>query len=220
MQYLHGRVFLQHGRMLRSARITYPYSKEPYRVHARRLAPNHFHLSPSQSDDERSPKRQTKNTPKIPPKRTRKQLKSPTKNAKDVNDNTSNVTNSPKTVRKQNNKTKTCKDKKDECRLEVKKKEKSDSKNHVCKKDEMKAKTKIDVPKNVDVTNVEVKKEVKSNWTRDEDKTMLQVLKGEPGSELIFCRIRELLPHRSVKEIKERFCHVMNLLQQMAVEIT
>lgn len=207
--------------MLRSARVTYPYSKEPYRVHARRLAPNHFHLSPPESDEERSPKRQNKNTSKIPPKRTKKQIKSPTKNAKDVNDNTNNVTNSPKTVRKQSNKTKTCKDKKEECRLDVVKKKEKIDKNHVCKKDEnTKAKAKVDVPQIVDVTpNVKVSKE-KSNWTRDEDKTMLQVLKGEPGSELIFCRIRELLPHRSVSEIKERFCHVMNLLQQMAVEIT
>lgn len=59
------------------------------------------------------------------------------------------------------------------------------------------------------------------NWTRDEDKTMLQVLKGEASSEKVFGRIRELLPHRSETEIKDRFCHVMTLLQQMAVgEVT
>ncbi|KAG6454822.1 hypothetical protein O3G_MSEX008888 [Manduca sexta] len=206
--YLNGRVFLQHGRLLRSARVTFPYSKEPYRVHARRLAPAHSHPSPPDSDDERtSPKRSTKNPSKIPPKKTRKQLRSPTKNVKDVNDNTKHKdcpVMSPKTKKAQ------VKNKKKE---EVKRERKE--KNHkeppkVKQKDQIK----IDQP-------LEPKKEVKSNWTRDEDKTMLQVLKGEAGSEQVFCRIRELLPHRSATEIKERFCHVMTLLQQMAVgEVT
>lgn len=60
-------------------------------------------------------------------------------------------------------------------------------------------------------------KKARSDWTRDEDKTMLQVLKGEAGSEQVFCRINQLLPHRSPTEIKERVCHVMTLLHQMAV---
>lgn len=77
-------------------------------------------------------------------------------------------------------------------------------------------------PKIEATVNVETKK-IKNinNWTRDEDKTMLQVLKGEAESEKVFGRIRELLPHRSETEIKDRFCHVMTLLQQMAVgEVT
>ncbi|KAJ2948350.1 hypothetical protein O0L34_g7589 [Tuta absoluta] len=261
--YLHGRVFLQHGRMLRSARVTYPYSKEPYRVHARRLAPTHYHLSPPESDDERaSPKRQNKNTSKIPPKKPKKtnQLKSPTKTVKDVNDNTNCVTNSPKTVRKTNAKTKTC-NKKDDNKTDAQKKErkeKTDNKSNTCKKDDGKAKqakveanfitknetgnvtktnnetkvekakteVKLDVETKVgdvklDVNETKPKSEAKSNWTRDEDKTILQVLKGEAGSEQVFGRISELLPHRSFTEIQERFNHVMNLVQQMAVgEVT
>ncbi|XP_045452467.1 uncharacterized protein LOC123661555 [Melitaea cinxia] len=210
-EYLHGRVFLQHGRFLRTACVTYPYSKEPYRVHARRLAPDHC-LSPPESDSERaSPKRNAKTVCKIPQKRPRKQLKSPTKNVKDVNDNTKNaITNSLNTKMKgkSHSKSKNCK--KDD--VAGKKKERHDTKTPCPKKDEgPKIKqAKIDVPK------------VQSrNWTRDEDKTMLEVLKGEPGSEQVFCRIRELLPHRTTIEIKERFCHVMNLLQKMAVgEVT
>ncbi|XP_049876937.1 uncharacterized protein LOC126374366 [Pectinophora gossypiella] len=221
--YIHGRVFLQHGRLLRTARVTYPYSKEPYRVHARRLAPTPWDLSPPESDDERASPKRHKNTPKIPPKKPKKQLKSPTKNAKDVNDNTNKecVTNSPKTVKKQNIKTKICKDKKEDLKLEIQKKEKkerTDAKSiSIIKKEDVKLKQ-----AKVEASNIEINKpEVKGNWTRDEDKTMLQVLKGEAGSEQVFGRISELLPHRSVTEIKERFCHVMNLLQQMAVgEVT
>ncbi|KAI5642936.1 hypothetical protein NE865_04975 [Phthorimaea operculella] len=142
--YLHGRVFLQHGRMLRSARVTYPYSKEPYRVHARRLAPTHYHLSPPESDDERaSLKRQNKNTPKIPPKKPKKSnpLKSPTKTVKDVNDNTNCVTNSPKTVRKSNAKTKISNKKDDKTDAQKKeRKERNDSKSNNCKKDDGKTK--------------------------------------------------------------------------------
>ncbi|XP_075981471.1 uncharacterized protein LOC142980072 [Anticarsia gemmatalis] len=223
--YLHGRVFLQHGRLLRSACVTYPYSKEPYRVHARRLAPTHTHLSPPNSDDERaSPKRNAKNNPKIPPKKAKKQLKSPTKNVKDVNDNTKHkdcTVNllSPKASRKSQttNKSKTLKKEPDN--KDVQKRERKDSKsNAVQKKDEgtKPKQAKIEAPV------IESRKvERSSSWTRDEDKTMLQVLKGEAGSEQVFGRIRELLPHRSPTEIKERFCHVMTLLQQMAVgEVT
>lgn len=197
--------------MLRSARVTYPYSKEPYRVHTKRLAPNHCHLSPPATDDERaSPKRQNKNTPKIPPKKTKKQLKSPTKTVKDVNDNTNKecVVNSPKNVRKKN---KPCK--KDD---KIDKKKINEKFN---KKDEAKGKTK-ETNTNVKVPNAEVKIK-NANWTREEDKTMLQVLKGEAASEEIFVKISNMLPHRSLTEIKERFYHVMNLLHQMAVgEVT
>ncbi|CAB3242369.1 unnamed protein product [Arctia plantaginis] len=226
--YLHGRVFLQHGRLLRSACVTYPYSKEPYRVHARRLAPTHSHLSPPHSEDERaSPKRNAKNNPKIPPKKAKKQLnKSPTKNIKDVNDNTKhkdctvNIL-SPKTSKKSQNTNKTKSLKKElENKDNIQKRERKDSRGHtVQKKDEgsKPKQPKIEIP-----IVVEPKKVEKNNsWTRDEDKTMLQVLKGEAGSEQVFGRIRELLPHRSASEIKERFCHVMTLLQQMAVgEVT
>ncbi|XP_063540821.1 uncharacterized protein LOC134749730 [Cydia strobilella] len=174
--YLHGRVFLQHGRMLRAACVTYPYSKEPYRV---------------RPDEPPEPK----------PQKKKKTPKSPTKNIKDVNDNTKKeVLKSPK--------------------KNVKKKEKE-----VLKR-EKKDKTVItEAPKpkiaKIEVTATEIKKEIKSNWTREEDKTMLQVLKGEAGSEQVFGRIQESLPHRSHTEIKERFCHVMSLLQEMAVgEVT
>ncbi|XP_059059657.1 uncharacterized protein LOC131852924 [Achroia grisella] len=226
--YLHGRVFLQHGRLLRSARVTYPYSKEPYRVHARRLAPPHCHLSPSESEEERaSPKRSSKTTSKIPPKKTKKQLKSPTKSVKDVNDNTKvketvpNVLNSPKTVkgRSQNNTKKNCKHKKEHDNI-VQKKDRKENKNQSsCKKEEgSKAKqTKVEtVPISTERKTTEIKN---NSWTRDEDKTMLEVLKGEASSEQVFCRISKLLPHRSVTEIKERFCHVMNLLQQMQMDV-
>ncbi|KAJ0173985.1 hypothetical protein K1T71_010131 [Dendrolimus kikuchii] len=222
--YLHGRVFLQHGRLLRSARVTYPYSKEPYRVHARRLAPAHCHLSPPDSEEERaSPKRNTRNQSKIPPKRAKKQLKSPTKNVKDVNDNTKDSRHKdnvpPNILTSKANKSKsqpTTKSKtvKKEEKTEPQKRDRKDSKNLLLKKDAIKNKL-----SKIETNNKKL--EIKSNWTRDEDKTMLQVLKGEAGSEQIFCRIRELLPHRSSTEIKERFCHVMTLLQQMAVgEVT
>ncbi|KAM3956688.1 uncharacterized protein ACR2FA_009339 [Aphomia sociella] len=228
--YLHGRVFLQHGRLLRSARVTYPYSKEPYRVHARRLAPTHCYLSPPESDDERtSPKRASKSTSKIPPKKTKKQLKSPTKNVKDVNDNTkvketvASVLNSPKAVKgkSQSNAKKTCKDKKESDKTDsVPKKDKKDNKNHTCIKKDDGTKTKQMKIEPVIVTTEIKTTEIKnSSWTRDEDKTMLEVLKGEASSEQVFGRINELLPHRSVTEIKERFCHVMNLLQQMQMSV-
>ncbi|XP_013137032.1 PREDICTED: uncharacterized protein LOC106102166 [Papilio polytes] len=269
--YIQERVFLQHGRLLRPASVTYPYSKEPYRVHARRLAPAHCHLSPPESDDERSsPKRNSKNTCKIPSKRPKKQLKSPTKNIKDVNDNTKHkdctVTLNKSVKGKGVTKNKNAKEKKDSETKESKrdKKEKVDVKMTNPKRDETakvkQAKTEVPTVKfeaksltknedkviskvNIDtaiklenktltrdevkitmhkakIDTASVKIESKS-WTRDEDKTMLQVLKGEAGSEQVFGRIRQLLPHRSATEIKERFCHVMNLLQQMAVsEVT
>ncbi|CAG4947800.1 unnamed protein product [Colias eurytheme] len=202
--YLHGRVFLQHGRLLRSASVTYPYSKEPYRVHARRLAPNTC-LSPPDSDEERSTKRNGKTNCKVPPKRSRKQTKSPTKTVKDVNDNT----------------------KKDLKQALSKVKGKVAAKTR-CKNEENIKKNKLDVKevnvcgKKEDLPKAKPKDAKKArNWTREEDKTMLEVLKGEGGSDKVLVRICKLLPHRSQSEVKERFCHVMNLLQQMAVnEVT
>lgn len=109
---------------------------------------------------------------------------------------------------------------------------KSHTKSKNCKKDDVAGKkkerhdTKTSCPKKdegpkIKQAKIDVPKVQSRNWTRDEDKTMLEVLKGEPGSEQVFCRIRELLPHRTTIEIKERFCHVMNLLQKMAVgEVT
>ncbi|KAJ8717403.1 hypothetical protein PYW08_005802 [Mythimna loreyi] len=228
--YLHGRVFVQHGRLLRGASVTYPYSKEPYRSHARRLAPAQTLLSPPDSEDERaSPKRNAKNNPKIGGKKAKKQLKSPTKTVKDVNDNTKHKDSvnlmSPKATKKAqtNNKSKTCKKEPENKADTLQKRERKDSKTHtIQKKDEgSKAKQpKIETVVSMEPKKVE-KKERSGSWTREEDKTMLQVLKGEPGSEQVFCRIRELLPHRSASEIRERFCHVMTLLQQMAVgEVT
>lgn len=197
-------------------------------MHARRLAPTHSHLSPPHSEDERaSPKRSAKNNPKFPPKKAKKQLnKSPTKNVKDVNDNTKHKdctvsVLSPKTNKKSQNTNKTKSLKKElENKDNLLKRERKDSRGHtVQKKDEgsKPKQMKIEIP-----IVVEAKKVEKNNsWTRDEDKTMLQVLKGEAGSEQVFGRIREQLPHRSASEIKERFCHVMTLLQQMAVgEVT
>ncbi|CAH2042607.1 unnamed protein product, partial [Iphiclides podalirius] len=219
--YIQGRVFLQHGRMLRSASVTYPYSKEPYRVHARRLAPPHCHATPPDSEEERSsPKRNSKNSCKIPPKKQKKQLKSPTKNAKDVNDNTKHkeCTGSlNRTVKgKAIAKNKSAKDKRELDLKDVKRDkrvERLDAKNTFPKREEASR-----VRQNrIDATA----KEETRRWTREEDKTMLEVLKGEASSEQVFGRIRELLPHRSVTEIKERFCHVMNLLHKMAVgEVT
>lgn len=223
-QYLHGRVFLQHGRLLRSASVAFPYSKEPYRVQARRLAPTHAHLSPPDSEEERaSPKRSAKNNPKIPPKKPKKLAKSPTKNVKDVNDNTKhkdcavNIM-SPKSTRKAqtNNKPK-CK-KEPENKTDQKRERKDSKTNTFLKKDDC---SKSKQAKIETAVTIETKKIEKGSWTRDEDKTMLQVLKGETSSEQVFGRIGELLPHRTHTEIKERFCHVMTLLQQMAVgEVT
>ncbi|XP_047510168.1 uncharacterized protein LOC125053033 [Pieris napi] len=184
--YLHGRVFLQHGKLLRSACVTYPYSKEPYRVHWRRLAPNTF-LSPTDSEEERSTKRNRNR--KVPPKKSRKQTKSPTKTVKDVNDNTKKDIKQVKVKGKTNDKKKVNDKRVKELKMSLKKEDKK--------------------PK-------DAKSEVKS-WTREEDKTMLEVLKGEGGSDKVLVRVCELLPHRSQTEVKERFCHVMNLLQQMAV---
>lgn len=225
-------MFVQQGRLLRGASVTYPYSKEPYRVHARRLAPAHTILSPPDSEDERSsPKRNAKNNPKMGAKKPKKQLKSPTKTVKDVNDNTKHkdAVNlmSPKVTKKSqtNNKSKTCKKEPENKTDNLQKRERKDSKSHTLqKKDEgSKAKQpKIEtvVSMSIEPKKVE-KKERSGSWTREEDKTMLQVLKGEPGSEQVLGRIRELLPHRSPTEIRERFCHVMTLLQQMAVgEVT
>lgn len=131
---------------------------------------------------------------------------------------------SPKTNRKsQTNKSKTCKKEPENKSDILQKRERKDSKNlTIQKKDEgtKPKQAKIETSVCLEPKKVE-KKERCNSWTRDEDKTMLQVLKGEPGSELVFGRIRELLPHRSTSEIKERFCHVMTLLQQMAVgEVT
>lgn len=216
-------MFLQHGRVLRSASVTYPYSKEPYRVHGRRLAPPHCHTLPDSEDERSSPKRNGKSVCKIPTKKPKKQLKSPTKNVKDVNDNTKHkeCTGAPlirQTVKgKGIAKNKSGKEQKE---LDLKdskrdKRERPDGKNTFPKKEDT-AKAR---PAKIDAT-VSDESLVRS-WTREEDKTMLEVLKGEASSEQVFGRIRELLPHRSVTEIKERFCHVMNLLQQMAVgEVT
>lgn len=192
-------------------------------MHAKRLASAHCHLSPPDSEEERaSPKRNARNQSKIPPKRAKKQNKSPTKNIKDVNDNTKDSRHkdnvpfnvlTPKANKSKSQPTIKSKTVKKEEKADVKK-DRKDNKGLLLKKDDIKNKlTKIETDNK--------KVEVKSNWTRDEDKAMLQVLKGEAGSEQIFCRIRELLPHRSSTEIKERFCHVMTLLQQMAVgEVT
>ncbi|CAK1553028.1 unnamed protein product [Leptosia nina] len=182
--YLHGRVFLQHGRILKSACVTYPYSKEPYRVHSRRLAPNTC-ISPPDSEEERANKRNNKTTCKASPKKSKKQVKSPTKPAKDVNDNTKKDLKQIKVKRKVKTK---CNDKRKETKVPIQKKEEKKPKDAKAK-----------------------------NWTREEDKTMLEVLKGEGGSDKVLLRICELLPHRSQSEVKERFCHVMNLLHQMAV---
>lgn len=228
--YLHGRVFLQHGRLLRGASVSYPYSKEPYRVHARRLAPTHTLLSPPDSDDERSsPKRNAKTNCKIPPKKPKKQLKSPTKSVKDVNDNTKHkdcTVNllSPKPTKKSqsNNKSKACKKEPENKSDNLQKRERKDSKSHTCqKKDEGSKAKQAKLETVVTIEPKKIEKNEMSSWTREEDKTMLQILKGEAVSEQVFGRIRELLPHRSATEIKERFCHVMTLLQQMAVgEVT
>lgn len=187
-------------------------------MHSRRLAPAHCHLSPPESDDERASPKRTRNATKIP-KKTKKQLKSPTKNVKDVNDNTkvkdcvTSTISSPKTVKNKTQK-KSCKEKKDE-KPDTQKRERKDSKSsNTNKKDEgSKAKqAKLQAPTCTDALS-----RVKGiSWTREEDKSMLQVLKVEADSELVFGRVQELLPHRSVTEIKERICHVMTLLQQMA----
>ncbi|XP_039759520.1 uncharacterized protein LOC120633383 [Pararge aegeria] len=221
-EYLHGRVFLQHGRLLRTACVTYPYSKEPYRSHARRLAPSHC-LSPPDSDSETASPKRNKGACKVPQKRTRKQLKSPTKNVKDVNGNTKKECI---TIPLNNSKVKAKYQKsKQNKKEEISHKRKECVNKNACVKKDYELKVKPNKGEINELKLKQIKVEVpqieNKSWTRDEDKTMLEVLKGEPGSELVFIRIRELLPHRTTTEIKERFCHVMNLLQQMAVnEVT
>lgn len=159
-------------------------------MHWRRLAPNTF-ISTTDSEEERQTKK-NKATWKVPPKKPRKQAKSPTKTVKDVNDNTKKDIKQIKVKGKANDKKKGDKRSNKELKVTLKNGKK---------------------PRDAKI-------EVKS-WTREEDKTMLQVLKGEGGSEKVLVRVCELLPHRSQTEVRERFCHVMNLLQQMAVnEVT
>lgn len=56
------------------------------------------------------------------------------------------------------------------------------------------------------------------SWTRDEDKTILETLRKEGGKEEAFICISEMLKHRTVSQIKDRFRTLMNLLQKMTCE--
>lgn len=155
---------------------------------------------------------------------------------KDVNDNTkaAAATDSPKAKGRKRNKTenaapKAKKEKPDkneaakakQAKVDLTSKKSAEVKSTVVRLSVEAKKEKAEAKSPVRKSEVvESKKEVNS-WTRDEDKTMLQIMKGEVVTDQVFKKIKELLPHRSVSEIKERFFHVMNLLQQMAVgEVT
>lgn len=244
--------------MLKASKVTYPYSKEPYRVHAQRLAPSQCRLSPSLSDEEfSSPRRNSTTKSKSITKRAKKPKSPCTKNImKDVNDNNKqtkdpteskllHLTDSAKSSKSksQNMFDKQALENTDKKEIKNKNKEKNDSNKNTTETNKS-TKHKIDHKQNI---NKEIKgdegtkpKKVKleslkttvdksatdtqvdeNKWTRDEDKKMLEMLKGEARSEELFCKIRKLLPHRSMTEIQDRFSHVMNLLQQMAVgEVT
>ncbi|XP_044735676.1 uncharacterized protein LOC123297912 [Chrysoperla carnea] len=60
--------------------------------------------------------------------------------------------------------------------------------------------------------NQEVTKQISFGWTRDEDKIILKTFQQECDSENKFDIIGELLPHRTIPEIRERFQTLMNLL--------
>ncbi|GBP68606.1 hypothetical protein EVAR_83694_1 [Eumeta japonica] len=274
LQYVQGRVFLRHGRMLRAARVTFPYSKEPYRVHVRRLGPAHCQSTSMQpdSDEERSSPRRNvtnKNAKKVTKQSKKSRSKTPCSKQliKDVNDNNKHLQTSQAfdTCRftsisdgsKKSNKLITLTQSEKHISKHTPLDNKSDMKdgkhrqgtrdkaetikhtdrNHTHKRDKQKDKQKnVAEQKQDDCTKakqpkceatetkkldpIQVKTE-SSSWTRDEDKTMLQILKGEAGSDQIFGKIREVLPHRSLTDIRERFQHVVSLLQQMAVgEVT
>lgn len=54
-----------------------------------------------------------------------------------------------------------------------------------------------------------------NSWTRDEDKIILLILREETDPQFTINKIQELLPHRKLDEIKERFENVLNLLQKL-----
>uniref|UniRef100_A0A146LK59 GON-4-like protein n=1 Tax=Lygus hesperus TaxID=30085 RepID=A0A146LK59_LYGHE len=53
-------------------------------------------------------------------------------------------------------------------------------------------------------------------WTRQEDKMILEAFQREVGTEETFSRIRNLMPARSVDQIQGRFQVLMNLLEKVA----
>lgn len=61
-----------------------------------------------------------------------------------------------------------------------------------------------------------VKSEVDTNWTREEDKVILEILRSETRHDLTLSRIKQVLPHRSEAEIRDRFQNLVNLLQKIA----
>lgn len=220
-KYMQGRVFLQYRKVVKASRVTYPYSKEPYRVHIQRLTPSHCRLSPTLSDEVSKQKPRSK--------RARKATL-----VKDVNDNNKQTVESSKVSKAGRKKVKS------EVKLEHKSKKDSVPK---CKKQKLDivSKCKTDKTKVINIVSKDGKKDdmlkpkkvkfhLKSDkgpqnhdgengdnkWTRDEDKVMLQILQGEARSDALFCKIRKVLPHRSMSDIKERFLYVINLVQQMS----
>lgn len=55
-----------------------------------------------------------------------------------------------------------------------------------------------------------------NNWTREEDRIILQTFQTEGNSENTFKHVAELLNNRSIDEIKFRFYRLLTLLQEMA----
>lgn len=53
-----------------------------------------------------------------------------------------------------------------------------------------------------------------NNWTREEDKIILLILREETDPQFTIRKIQEVLPYRKLDEIKDRFENVLNLLQK------
>ncbi|KAF6198490.1 hypothetical protein GE061_008238 [Apolygus lucorum] len=72
----------------------------------------------------------------------------------------------------------------------------------------------IETDPQIDVT--QAKSDELKEWTRQEDKMILEAFQREIGTEETFAKIRNLMPIRSVDQIQERFQVLMNLLEKVA----
>lgn len=55
-----------------------------------------------------------------------------------------------------------------------------------------------------------------NDWTREEDRIILQTFQSEGNNEETFKHVAEKLENRSIDQIKNRFFRLINLLQEMA----
>lgn len=168
--------------MLKSTKVTYPYSKEPYRVHAQRLSPGQCRLSPSPSDDDSSPRKKSNKTSKPVTKRAKK-----TKNViKDVNGNNkqadTKVLNVPDSVKGSKSK---------HNHIDKKALDTTEKKEAKCKLHEFHDKKEAKVLKSTELTE---KKEVKSKAKdQSNQKTSIEASKG----------IKQKLDSKPIEDKKE-----------------